>query len=369
MTCIKAPIYCFGLFLLLIALVAKAQQGGTTRYVYDNNGRLRAVLAPNGEAALYDYDPAGNLTAIRRLAATACEALEFTPQQGTSGAQVTIYGVGFGGQVRGVSFNGLAAQIVSQTPISVTVRVPDQATTGPLALTLPCGIKTFATPFTVSGVRVTPSALTLFPGRSVQFLADVMGIADPSVEWSVNGSNGGNTAVGTIARNGFYLAPALPTGTSTAQFTVRAASAADPSIFGEAQVKVTTNGYEFLSQGVSVRFAPPPARAFAAVFNAVSVTRGASVAAIALDVLARGQSIALTIHGAQLADITDIRFINEDGSEEKTITAADLKVAADGTLLTGRIRAEKTARPGRRTLRLYTAEGLLRAAATLEVIP
>ena len=95
---------------------ALAQQTGTTRYVYDNNGRLRAVLAPNGEAALYDYDPAGNVTAIRRLAATACETLEFTPQQGTSGALVTIYGVGLGGQVRGVSFNGVVAQIVGHKP-------------------------------------------------------------------------------------------------------------------------------------------------------------------------------------------------------------------------------------------------------------
>lgn len=97
------------LLLLLMAFAVNAQQGNTTRYVYDNNGRLRAVLAPSGEAAVYDYDPAGNLTAIRRLAAGACEALEFTPQQGTPGALVTIYGVGFGGQVSGVSFNGVAA--------------------------------------------------------------------------------------------------------------------------------------------------------------------------------------------------------------------------------------------------------------------
>ncbi|HEX9005571.1 MAG TPA: DUF6399 domain-containing protein [Blastocatellia bacterium] len=80
-----------------------------TRYVYDNNWRVRAVLAPTGEAAVYDYDPAGNVTAIRRLRVNACEALEFNPQQGTSGALVTIYGVGFGGQVSGVSFNGVAA--------------------------------------------------------------------------------------------------------------------------------------------------------------------------------------------------------------------------------------------------------------------
>ena len=38
-----------------------AQQGGTTRYVYDDNGRLIAVISPTGEANVYEYDAAGNV--------------------------------------------------------------------------------------------------------------------------------------------------------------------------------------------------------------------------------------------------------------------------------------------------------------------
>ena len=45
-----------------------AQQGWTTSYVYDDNGRLHAVISPSGEAVVYEYDAAGNITSIRRLA-------------------------------------------------------------------------------------------------------------------------------------------------------------------------------------------------------------------------------------------------------------------------------------------------------------
>ena len=66
------------LLLLIISAApwpAAAQQPTTTRYVYDDNGRLRAVITPTGEAAIYDYDPAGNITAIRRLGADGFELL------------------------------------------------------------------------------------------------------------------------------------------------------------------------------------------------------------------------------------------------------------------------------------------------------
>jgi YD repeat-containing protein len=43
-----------------------AQQGGTANYFYDSNGRLTAVLSPTGDAAIYNYDPAGNFTSITR---------------------------------------------------------------------------------------------------------------------------------------------------------------------------------------------------------------------------------------------------------------------------------------------------------------
>src|SRR5438105_2303365 len=57
---------------------SRAQQGGTSTYVYDDDGRLRAVLSPSGEAAVYEYDAAGNFTAIRRLTPNDLELISFT---------------------------------------------------------------------------------------------------------------------------------------------------------------------------------------------------------------------------------------------------------------------------------------------------
>ncbi|MGH9846783.1 MAG: IPT/TIG domain-containing protein [Blastocatellia bacterium] len=265
------------IFLLLPIVAAQpvaAQQGGTTRYIYDQNGRLRAVISPSGEAGIYDYDPAGNFTAIRRLGANDCEALEFTPRQGPFGTQVTIYGVGFKGQVSGVTFNGAAAQIVRQTLASVVVKAPDGATTGPITVALPCGAKTFSMPFTVSGVRVLPSVIALAPSRTIQFTADVAGIADPAVKWGVNDVEGGNQSFGTITETGFYTAPLLPSSSGSRQFLVRATSVAEPSIFGEATVKVTDNGYEFLARGVSVRYGTVANNAIAYVATPLSVRYG-----------------------------------------------------------------------------------------------
>src|SRR5689334_11471882 len=94
----------------LVVTTAYAQQGGLSRYVYDNNGRLHAVVSPNGEAAIYEYDPAGNITVIRRNTASSLEVLGFSPLEGIPGTQVTITGTGFGGGVSAVAFNGTAAQ-------------------------------------------------------------------------------------------------------------------------------------------------------------------------------------------------------------------------------------------------------------------
>lgn len=255
--------------LLFVVLPVAAQTPVTSRYIYDQNGRLRAVITPEG-AAVYDYDPAGNFTAIRRLAPNACEAIEFTPRQGPPGTPVTIYAIGFNEQVS-VTFNGTPATITGRTATSVTANVPDRATSGALAVSLTCGTKTFSTPFTVSGVRVLPAVATVAPTRDIQFAAMVAGVVDPGVKWSVNQVDGGNSSLGTITETGLYTSPLLPPNSTTTQFLIRATSLVEPSIFGEAIVKVTGSGYEFLAQGVSVRYGTPANVAVAYVAIPVSV--------------------------------------------------------------------------------------------------
>jgi len=95
-----------------------AQQ--TSRYVYDDDGRLKAVIAPSGAAAVYEYDATGNFTAIRRLNADDLEVLAFSPRSGVVGTQVVFYGVGFGAGVSSVTFGGGAAgTLVNFTTITV----------------------------------------------------------------------------------------------------------------------------------------------------------------------------------------------------------------------------------------------------------
>ena len=238
----KNKILCGFAIVLLIAvfttssLSAVGQQGGTTTYVYDANGRLHAVISPSGEAAVYEYDAAGNITAIRRLAANALAILSFSPHEGMPGDLVTFIGVGFGGGVTDVSFNGASATVVSVTNSKVVATVPAAATTGLVTITTPTGSVSTAEPFVIAGVRVTPSFAALKFGESVQFTAEVLPAAlDQTVQWSIDGVVGGNATVGSISTTGFYTAG----NTRFSALTIRATSVADSARVGEAIVRVS----------------------------------------------------------------------------------------------------------------------------------
>jgi YD repeat-containing protein len=219
-----------------IPLSIQAQQGGTTTYVYDDNGRLHAVISAAGDAVVYEYDAAGNITAIRRLAADALAIFSFSPHEGIPGDQVTFTGIGFGGGVTDVSFNGASASIVSVTPSRVIATVPPSATTGLVTITTPRGSVTTTTPFTIAGLRITPSSAALKFGESVQFTAEVLpATLNQSVQWSVEGIDGGTIDVGIISTTGFYTAP----NTRFSSVTIRATSVADATRFAEAHVKVS----------------------------------------------------------------------------------------------------------------------------------
>jgi YD repeat-containing protein len=251
-----------GIVFTASSLSAGAQQGGTTTYVYDDNGRLHAVISPSGEAVVYEYDAAGNITAIRRLAADSLAILSFSPHEGLPGDQVLFTGTGFGGGVTNVSFNGAAATIVSVTPSRVVATVPAAATTGLVTITTPTGSVSTATPFSVAGLRITPASAAIRFGESVQFTAEVLpATLDQSVQWSVEGITGGNTNVGTISAAGVYSAP----NTRFSSLTIRATSVADGARFAEAHVRVND------PNDIQSVFAP-----------SVSVSRGDNVGTAAL---------------------------------------------------------------------------------------
>ena len=91
-------------------------------------------------------------------------------------------------------------------------------------------------------VTVTPPTSQVLLKGTQQLTAVVVGNANTSVNWAVNGVSGGNGTVGTISAAGLYTAPLnLP---SPSTVTVRATSAAVPSVFAQATV--------------SLKLTPPP---------------------------------------------------------------------------------------------------------------
>lgn len=126
-----------------------AQQGGATYYTYDDNGRLRGVIAPSGEGNIYEYDPAGNITAIRKLTANTLEVFDFTPRQGGPGTLVTIFDTGFGAGVTLVKLNGLAAKIISVNAPVLVAEAPQNVTSSPISVTAGGNTVTTVTPFSL----------------------------------------------------------------------------------------------------------------------------------------------------------------------------------------------------------------------------
>lgn len=240
------------LCVVLLALsTAVYGQGGTTQYIYDANGRLSGVLDPAGNAAIYHYDPAGNLVSIQQVSAGSLGILSFSPQTGTVGDPVTFQGVGLD-TISTVSFNGTPAQIVTSSPNSLTTAVPSGATTGLITLSGVRGTVSTSSSFTVvARVDVAPSLAQILPNRSVQFSANVLGTPNQNVTWSVNGVAGGSAAVGTISNTGLYLAPNITTGLTVA---ITATSQADTAVIGQATVMILNpaNVSEVHSGAVSV---------------------------------------------------------------------------------------------------------------------
>ncbi|MFN0086211.1 MAG: IPT/TIG domain-containing protein [Blastocatellia bacterium] len=297
-------------FLIVMIAAAALQvyaQGGATRYVYDDNGRLRAVIAPTGEANIYEYDPAGNITAIRRNTSTTLEVLGFSPREGAPGTQVTIVGTGFGGGVSAVGFNGVAAQVVSvNAPVLIAI-VPIGATTGPISVTTPGGAAASAMPFVVSGISVAPVAATVLSDQVVEFSAVIHPAGSQGVVWSVDGIEGGSVTVGAISATGTYTAPRLPPNQSLRAFRIRAAGAVDASVNGEAVV--TVKNPEFIipafAGAVSIRSgAPLSSNTIAANVSsgAISIRSGAPLSSNTIAANVSSGAVSILSGGAILSN-------------------------------------------------------------------
>ncbi len=109
-----------------------------SNYMYDANGRLVAVTAPDGSSVVYKYDAAGNILSIQPIAVGQLALFDFAPAQGAVGAQVTLQGSGFSTTISNntVEFNGTVASVTSATANQLVVKVPASATTGLISVTV-----------------------------------------------------------------------------------------------------------------------------------------------------------------------------------------------------------------------------------------
>ena len=151
---------------------AEAQSPSDIAYVYDELGRLIAVVDPSQGAAIYNYDAVGNLTSIVRQSASITSILEFTPNDGPIGTKVTLYGTGFSStpSENQVRFNGAPAAVVSASATEIVVTVPSGATSGAISLTTPTGTATSSDSFVVAAAGPSISGLSPLiaaPGDSV----------------------------------------------------------------------------------------------------------------------------------------------------------------------------------------------------------
>jgi YD repeat-containing protein len=175
-----------------------AQSPITFQYFYDDNGQLIKVIDSTGVEIDYVYDPVGNILQVNRGTSPApgsLAILNFTPQQGGPGTNVTILGQGFSGTPASntVKFNGTPATVVSATSTTLVVTVPGTASSGPITVTVNAQSASSSTNFTFIPVpfitSVSPKAV----------LASTSSINIPNL--AVTGTN--------LTGSTFSFAPAL----------------------------------------------------------------------------------------------------------------------------------------------------------------
>jgi YD repeat-containing protein len=222
------------------ARVALAQSQ-TNQFFYDNLGRLAVVLDTNGtDAAYYDYDAVGNITAIRRQTVGAVNLFVYSPLNAPANSTMTLQGTGFSANpaLNTVVFCGtITAQVVSATSTQLKVIAPNNAVNCLITVTTGGVTVTNSMPFTSGlAIVVTPNSVTVPYPSGQQFSATVYGTNDQRVTWFINGwiPSGTNTMYGMITTNGYYTPP------MTGAFTIHARSVAvpDPVLDGVASVTV-----------------------------------------------------------------------------------------------------------------------------------
>ena len=237
-----------------VAAHAAATASSPITYVYDEIGRLEAVVDPGAATngvAKYSYDDVGNLTAITRSSAASISIIDFHGNRGPVGTPVTIYGTAFNttpsqNQVRFGGSGGTIATVTAATTTTLKVTVPSGAASGTIF------VKNLGTNKSVTSTKTYAVVGSLTPtitGMNPQ-------AADPGATVTLTGTN--FDTAGAAWNNVFFdSVRAQVTGSPTAtSMTVKV-----PPFVGGGKVSVQTTEGEGTS---SADFVGPP-MGFAAV--------------------------------------------------------------------------------------------------------
>jgi YD repeat-containing protein len=217
--------FCSILLALTLVVFAQALGPGDINYVYDELGRLIAVIDPTADTAVYRYDAVGNLLSISRYSSSTVSVISFTPGSGPVGASVTIYGTGFSATAsqNAVAFNGVSTTVISSSSNLIVTNVPAGATTGTIAVTSPAGSATSGGSFSVStGAPGLPTITGFTPT-----------VGSPGTPVTITGTNfDANTSNEKVALNITLTSPSSSSNTSIATSV--------PSAAGSGRISVST---------------------------------------------------------------------------------------------------------------------------------
>lgn len=303
------------LLFLFCSLARPQAQTNTTVYIYDELGRLKAVITPSGEAAIYSYDAAGNIVSITRRLAGEVSVIEFTPDGGSIGTSVTIYGTGFSTvpSQNTVQFNGVSAQVTSASATQLLTSVPAGATTGPISITTPTGQATSTSDFNVNLLAPTITGFT----PTIGVASNISGTGGTAV--TINGTNFETTPSNNQVT--FNVTNTQPT---TADASTMSATVPHGGTSGRISVS-TSNGVAVSANDFFV--APPPFLATDVIFTgrmSIGETRTVTIGTanrIGLLIFdgTIGQNISVNISGVTISN-SNVTIFKPNGSVLLTST-------------------------------------------------
>jgi YD repeat-containing protein len=216
-----------GLMLSMCCGIARADQ---VQYFYDELGRLTSVVDGGGASTQYVYDPAGNISSARRVAAGVLSLGGFSPAAGSVGTSVKLVGSGFDTIAANntVKFNSVAAVVSSATANALTVLVPIGASTGLISVSNSRG--------TVSGASSFSVTSSLAP--TVSDFTPKIGVVGTAV--AVSGGNFQLVASDNKLMFANVLAPVAAVTTTTLNTSVPSAGSSGPLTLNTPYGRVTT---------------------------------------------------------------------------------------------------------------------------------